>query len=104
MILLAISILLFIIAFVLAAIYSFYTRRSKYPLIPNCSLICLAGMIIIMLHLQSTLKPLKNVTLLTFEAKLIVCFSVQTLTCYNTNTSVDISSSFCVCRNDDLHI
>ena len=57
MILLGISILLFIVAFVFAAIYSFYTRRSKYPLVTNCSLIGLGGMTILLrLQVRSKLK------------------------------------------------
>lgn len=43
MILLGISMLFYMLAFVFAALYSFYTRRWKYPLITNCSLIGLAG-------------------------------------------------------------
>ena len=43
MILLGFAMLFCILAFVFAAIYSFYTRRSKYPLITNCSLIGIAG-------------------------------------------------------------
>lgn len=50
MILLGISMLFFILAFVFAAIYSFYTRRSKYPLITNCSLIGIAGMVLVVLQ------------------------------------------------------
>ncbi|XP_046850978.1 lens fiber membrane intrinsic protein-like [Xenia sp. Carnegie-2017] len=43
MILLSISMFLFILAFVFAAIYSFYTRRTKYPIVVNCSLIGIAA-------------------------------------------------------------
>lgn len=44
MILLGIAMLFYILAFVFAAIYSFYTRRWKYPLFTNCSLMGLAAL------------------------------------------------------------
>lgn len=60
MILLGISMLFFILAFVFAAIYSFYTRRSKYPLVTNCSLIGLAALAAFVAMMIYTFKLWEN--------------------------------------------